>query len=57
MYFYQDSTPTHSYMRALYKYPQQQYPYEQIIKENGSRGVEQAEYELLDTGSLNLIIS
>jgi hypothetical protein len=49
-YFYQDSTPTHSYMRALYKYPQRAFPYADLVGENGRRGREDAEYELLDTG-------
>ncbi|MFM1846922.1 MAG: hypothetical protein RL417_396, partial [Pseudomonadota bacterium] len=49
-YFYLDSTPTHSYMRYLYKYPQACYPYEKLIAENRARGGQGAEYELLDTG-------
>ena len=49
-YFYQDSTPTHSYMRALYKYPQAAFPYADLVEENGRRGRDEAEYELLDTG-------
>ncbi|HVU33168.1 MAG TPA: hypothetical protein VHE61_07015 [Opitutaceae bacterium] len=49
-YFYVDSTPTHSFMRALYKYPQAAFPYEQLITENRRRGREEPEYELLDTG-------
>ncbi len=49
-YYYQDSTPTHSYMRALYKYPQQEFPYQQLIDENQERGPEDGEYELTDTG-------
>src|SRR3954464_2234267 len=49
-YFYLDSTPTHSYMRYLYKYPQQPFPYEQLINENRSRDRHAFEYELLDTG-------
>src|SRR4051812_36693669 len=49
-YFYLDSTPTHSYMRYLYKYPQQPFPYEQLINENRSRDRRAFEYELLDTG-------
>ncbi len=48
-WFHFDSTPTHSYMRMLYKYPQREYPYRQLIEENRSRG-NQAEFELLDTG-------
>src|SRR6476469_6954147 len=49
-YFYVDSTPTHSYMRYLYKYPQSEYPYGQLVQENGRRGRKDFEYELLDTG-------
>ncbi|MGH7963645.1 MAG: MGH1-like glycoside hydrolase domain-containing protein, partial [Candidatus Binatia bacterium] len=50
-YFYLDSTPTHSYMKYLYKYPQSPYPYVQLIEENRKRqGGAQEEYELLDTG-------
>ncbi len=49
-YFYLDSTPTHSYMKYLYKYPQRAYPYEDIVVTNGQRGKLELEYELLDTG-------
>jgi len=49
-YFYFDSTPTHSYMKYLYKYPQAAYPYEDLIKTNRQRGRNELEYELLDTG-------
>jgi hypothetical protein len=49
-YFYLDSTPTHSYMRYLYKYPQARYPYERLLEENRRRGGKGFEYELLDTG-------
>ena len=49
-YFYLDSTPTHSYMRYLYKYPQAAYPYEQLLSGNRARGRLDPEYELLDTG-------
>jgi hypothetical protein len=49
-YFYLDSTPTHSYMRFLYKYPQAEYPYRQLVEENRRRGRQTLEYELLDTG-------
>jgi Glycosyl hydrolase family 63 C-terminal domain len=49
-YFYLDSTPTHSYMRFLYKYPQAEYPYRQLVEENRRRGRQALEYELLDTG-------
>ncbi len=50
LYYYLDGTPTHSYMRMLYKYPQAAFPYAQLIEENRRRGKEQHEYELLDTG-------
>jgi hypothetical protein len=49
-YFYLDSTPTHSYMKYLYKYPQAAYPYDQIVATNGKRSRTEPEYELLDTG-------
>ncbi len=49
-YFYLDSTPTHSYMKSLYKYPQRPYPYDDLVQTNQSRGRDQAEYELIDTG-------
>jgi len=49
-YFYLDSTPTHSYMKMLYKYPQRAYPYEQVIRANSDRSKTLGEYELLDTG-------
>jgi hypothetical protein len=49
-YFYLESTPTHSYMRALYKYPQRQFPYEWLVRENRSRGKSDPEFELADTG-------
>ncbi|MFZ4826106.1 MAG: MGH1-like glycoside hydrolase domain-containing protein [Phototrophicaceae bacterium] len=49
-YFYLDSTPTHSYMKMLYKYPQRQFPYSELLEESRRRGFEEFEYELLDTG-------
>ncbi|MDB4892375.1 MAG: hypothetical protein JWL61_4230 [Gemmatimonadetes bacterium] len=49
-YYYLDSTPTHSYMKALYKYPQRAYPYADLIDTNGQRGYGDREYELADTG-------
>ena len=49
-YFYLDSTPTHSYMKGLYKYPQGEFPYEQLALENRNRGQHLPEYELGDTG-------
>ena len=47
-YFFLDGTPTHSYMRMVYKYPQVAYPYDQLVSENGRRSQEQPEYELFD---------
>ena len=49
-YFYTDSTPTHSYMRYLYKYPQAAFPYGELVDENRRRGKQAPEYELADTG-------
>jgi hypothetical protein len=49
-YFYVDSTPTHSYMKYLYKYPQRQFPYSDLVETNGRRSRNEFEYELLDTG-------
>ena len=49
-YFYLDSTPTHSYMKYLYKYPQSAYPYDELVATNKRRGRTELEYELLDTG-------
>jgi hypothetical protein len=49
-YFYLDSTPTHSYMKHLYKYPQAAYPYSDLVETNRRRGRQDFEYELLDTG-------
>jgi hypothetical protein len=49
-YFYLDATPTHSYLKMLYKYPQGAFPYADLVAENGRRGTEVPEYELLDTG-------
>ena len=49
-YFYLDSTPTHSYMKYLYKYPQAEYPYKELVAENGRRSRSDPEFELLDTG-------
>lgn len=52
-YFYLDNTPTHSYMKYLYKYPQAAFPYTQLLQENRRRGKQDFEYELLDTGIFN----
>ena len=49
-YFYLDSTPTHSYMKALYKYPQAEFPYARLVEENRRRGKQEPEFELSDTG-------
>ncbi len=49
-YYYLDCTPTHSYMKMLYKYPQNTFPYEDLIKKNAEAGKENLEYELIDTG-------
>ena len=50
-YFYLDSTPTHSYMKFLYKYPQRPFPYSDLVETNRRRSREEYEYELLDTGA------
>ena len=52
-YFYLDSTPTHSYMKYLYKYPQAAFPYNDLIETNKRRNRGDMEYELLDTGIFN----
>ncbi|MDH4230897.1 MAG: glucosidase [Nitrospirota bacterium] len=52
-YFYLDSTPTHSYMKFLYKYPQAAYPYSDLVETNRKRTRLELEYELLDTGAFN----
>ena len=52
-YFYLDSTPTHSYMKYLYKYPQAAYPYADLVETNRRRSRNEMEYELLDTGVFN----
>ena len=49
-YYYLDSTPTHSYMKCLYKYPHRRFPYESLIDENQKRGAAEPEFELIDTG-------
>jgi hypothetical protein len=50
LYYYLDATPSHSYLKYLYKYPQIAYPYDQIVEENGKRGPKEREFELIDTG-------
>jgi len=52
-FFHQLNTPTHSFMRGLYKYPQQEFPYRHLVEENGRRGRDQPEYELVETGIFN----
>ena len=52
-YFYLDSTPTHSYMKALYKYPQREFPYAWLVDENRRRGKADPEFELADTGAFD----
>ena len=52
-WFYLDSTPTHSYMKCLYKYPQAAFPYNDLVATNAHRGKLDMEYELLDTGVFN----
>src|SRR6476619_4651114 len=49
-YFYLDSTPTHSYMRYMYKYPQTAFPYDRLVEQNRTRSRHDLEYEFLDTG-------
>jgi hypothetical protein len=50
LWYFQDGTPTHSYMRMLYKYPQAEFPYERLVTENRARGRQDAEFEIHDTG-------
>ena len=52
-YYYLDNTPTHSYMKYLYKYPQEEYPYKKLLEENKKLGRLDPEYELIDTGVFN----
>lgn len=52
-YYYLDNTPTHSYMKMLYKYPQQEFPYAWLVEENGKRTKQDPEFELIDTGIFN----
>jgi hypothetical protein len=53
LYYYLDNNPSHSYMKHLYKYPQSEYPYQDLVETNRSRSKEEQEYELLDTGIFN----
>jgi hypothetical protein len=50
VYYYLDATPTHSYLKGLYRYPQRAFPYDELLAENRRRGRDQPEFELLDTG-------
>jgi hypothetical protein len=50
VYYYLDATPTHSYLKMLYKYPHAEFPYRQLVQENGRRSPHEREYELIDTG-------
>ncbi len=50
LYYYLDGVPSHAYMRMLYKYPQAAFPYEELIEKNAGRGLDQPEFELIDTG-------
>ena len=50
LYYYLDSTPTHSYMKGLYKYPQAEFPYARLVDENRRRGLQDPEFDLADTG-------
>src|SRR5213595_2641071 len=50
LYYYLESTPTHSYMKYLYKYPQAAFPYSRLVEENGRRDKQSSEFELMDTG-------
>src|SRR5881396_1633961 len=53
LYYYLDATPTHSYLKMLYKYPQAVFPYAQLVEENRRRGKHDPEFELLDTGAFD----
>lgn len=50
LYYYLDATPTHSYLKGLYKYPQREFPYGRLVEENRRRSKDEPEFELLDTG-------
>jgi hypothetical protein len=52
-YYYLDATPTHSYLKALYKYPQREFPYDRLVEENRRRGRQEPEFELIDTGAFD----
>jgi len=53
LYYYLDATPAHSYLKMLYKYPQREFPYADLVHENRRRGIHQPEYELIDSGAFH----
>lgn len=53
LYYFLDSSPTHSYMKGLYKYPQSEYPYAELERVNAERSRQEPEYELMDTGQIS----
>ena len=53
LYYYLDGTPSHSYLKMLYKYPQAEFPYARLVEENHRRGKDQPEYELMDSGAFD----
>lgn len=53
LYYYLDNMPTHAYMKMLYKYPQDKYPYSDLVHKNAARTVKDPEYEVLDTGRMS----
>ncbi len=53
LYYYLDATPTHSYLKMLYKYPQREFPYARLVEENRRRGKDRPEFELLDAGAFD----
>ena len=53
LYYDIDNTPTHSYMKMLYKYPQEEFPYKRLLEENQRRGKQDTEFEIADTGIFN----
>ena len=53
LYYYLDGLPSHAYMKMLYKYPQSAFPYDELVRMNATRGLEDPEYELIDTGAFN----
>src|SRR3954449_12283781 len=53
LYYYLDATPTHSYLKMLYKYPHCEFPYTQLVQENARRSLQEDEYELIDAGAFD----